>query len=165
MKVLSLMILLLYSLSASYAASGLQHTVPDSVRVKAFSLKKQLMLQGYDVVSYQQPDGPRAGVKTYQAEYKGVRYYFVNAANRAAFLADPERYEPLYGGWCAYAMLEGDKTKANPQSYKIVDERLLVFYDGLWGDTLALWNEMEVSDALLIQQADRAWALILESGH
>jgi len=146
------------------AASSLQHEVSSKVRTKEFSLKKQVMLKGYDVVSYQLPNGPEKGNASYQVEYKGVVYYFVNTANKNTFLADPERYEPLYGGWCAYAMLEGDKTKANPESFKVVDGRLLVFYDGLWGDTLELWNEMltaEMTDQTLIEKADARWESIL----
>ncbi|MEN8662994.1 MAG: YHS domain-containing (seleno)protein [Lentimonas sp.] len=149
-------------MSSALAASALQHEVSEKVRLKEFSLKKQLILQGYDIVSYQQKDGPKEGSSPHNAGYKGVIYHFLNAANKATFLADPERYEPLYGAWCAYVMLEGEKTKANPESYKIVDERLLVFYDGIWGDTLKLWNKMKDSDSVLIPKADSAWDALLK---
>lgn len=157
MKIISTFLVSTIAVSAVFAASDLQHEVPAVVRIKEFSLKKQLMLQGYDVVSYQQAAGPKEGRDAHQAEYKGVLYYFVNDSNRATFVADPDRYEPLYGGWCAYAMLDGEKTKVNPRSFKIVDDRLLVFYDGLWGDTLKQWNELEENDAALIGKADVEW--------
>lgn len=158
MKILPIFALLLLAASSAFAASSLQHEVPAPVRVKEFSLKKELILEGYDVVSYQQKGGPQKGTRVHKAEYKGVLYHFVNEANKSTFLADPERYEPLYGGWCAYAMLDGGKTKVNPKSFKIVDDRLLVFYDGIWGDTRKLWNELEGKEADLIGKADTGWA-------
>ncbi len=164
MKISRILILFLFSMGALSAAGTLQHEVSPDVRAKEFSLKKKLMLEGYDVVSYQQADGPKRGSAAHEVEYKGVLYHFANAENQAAFLADPERYEPLYGGWCAYAMLDGGKTKSNPESYKIVDGHLLVFYDGLWGDTLKMWNEKlsdGATDQALIEQADREWEDIL----
>ncbi|MGJ8654073.1 MAG: YHS domain-containing (seleno)protein [Opitutaceae bacterium] len=162
MKILLPIILAFLVSTAGYAASAVQHEVSAKVRAKEFSVKKQLMLQGYDVVSYQQEGGPKEGSRDYQAEYKGVLYYFVSEANKATFLAEPERYEPLYGGWCAYAMLDGEKTEVNPESYKVVEGRLLVFYDGFWGDTLKLWNEFEEQDSALIKKADAAWETILK---
>lgn len=158
MKILATVFFFVLSSVFTFAASALQHEVSNQVRTKEFSLKKHVILQGYDVVSYQQTSGPKEGSKTHQTEYKGVVYYFVDAANQATFLADPQRYEPLYGGWCAYAMLDGDKTKVNPESFKVVDGRLLVYYDGVWGDTLKLWSEMPETDAELIKKADAAWA-------
>ncbi len=156
MKILSTCLLCLLAASSAFAASALQHEVSAAVRAHEFSLKKGVILEGYDVVSYQQ-GGPQQGSQAHQVEYKGVVYYFVNDANRSVFLAKPERYEPLYGGWCAYAMLEGEKTKVNPESYKVVGDRLLLFYDGIWGDTKKLWNEMLEVESKLIDQADAAW--------
>ena len=158
MKFLSIAFLFILSSAFTFGASALQH----EVRAEQFSLKKQLILEGYDVVSYQQESGPKKGSKAHRADYKGVLYYFASEANRTTFLEDPEHYEPLYGGWCAYAMLEGGKTKVNPKSFKIVEDRLLVFYDGILGDTLKLWNEFEEQDGALIQKADAAWEAILK---
>jgi len=165
MKSITILLLSLLSLSTAVGASVLQHQLDVDTRLEEFSLKDNLMLQGYDVVSYQQADGPQQGSASHQIEYRGVQYRFVSDANQRAFLADPERYEPLYGGWCAYAMLEGKKTKANPESYKIVDDQLLVFYDGFWGDTLKMWNDFlnkETTDADLIETADSHWEEILQ---
>ncbi|MGJ8638243.1 MAG: YHS domain-containing (seleno)protein [Opitutaceae bacterium] len=158
MKILATYFLVLVAFTTAQAASSLQHEVSEKVRVEHFSVKKQLVLEGYDVVSYQQAGGPKEGSQAHEGDYKGVTYRFSSAANKATFFADPERYEPLYGGWCAYAMLDGGKTKVNPESFKIVDDRLLVFYDGIWGDTLKQWNEKSENDAALIKTADAEWA-------
>ncbi|MGC6424597.1 MAG: YHS domain-containing (seleno)protein [Lentimonas sp.] len=158
MKIVTFLLLSLSLASATFSASSLQHEVADIVRIKEFSLKRTVILQGYDVVSYQAEGVAQEGSKKHAAKYKAVMYYFANAQNKAIFEAAPERYEPLYGGWCAYAMLEGGKTKANPKSFKIVDNRLLVFYDGVWGDTRKLWNEMTDKEAERIATADSEWA-------
>jgi|TARA_B110000438_G_scaffold295847_1_gene339546 YHS domain-containing protein len=151
--------------SAQAESSSLfQHKISDPVRQKEFSLKKKLILAGYDVVSYQQEGGPKKGVSQIQTNYKGVTYYFLSEANKSEFSSDPQRYEPLYGGWCAYAMLDGSKTAVDPETFKIVDQRLLVFYNGVWGNTLERWDKMlidKVTDTALIKQADEEWDDIL----
>lgn len=71
----------------------------------------------------------------------------------------PEKYEPAYGGWCAYAMGEtGEKVKIDPETYKIVDGKLFLFYN-FWGNnTLEDWNENEKS---LKSKADQNWKKIV----
>ena len=59
-------------------------------------------------------------------------------------------------------MLDGGKTQVDPERFKIVDDRLLVFYDGIWGDTLKRWNDFEEGDAALIGKADQEWESLLD---
>ncbi|MEM8868404.1 MAG: YHS domain-containing (seleno)protein [Verrucomicrobiota bacterium] len=128
------------------------------VREEHFSLKKGLALGGYDPVAYFQ-EGPTKGRKTIHTTYKGVVYRFSSEANLKTFEANPLEYEAQYGGWCAWAMIDGGRTKPNPESYKIVDGKLYLFYDGLFGDTLAMWNEKlaNESEDQLIADADEHW--------
>lgn len=57
-------------------------------------------------------------------------------------------------------MLDGDRTEPNPKSFRIVGGKLLLFYDGLWGDTLKSWKEKAAKEpeSKLIEQADKQWA-------
>lgn len=154
---------LLLSLSCFTQAST-QSIVSVDVRAAEFSQKQSLLLEGYDVVSYHQASGPVKGDKVHAFTYKGIHYQFKNAENLASFQESPEIYEPLYGGWCAYAMLNGDKTSVDPETYKIVDGKVLVFYNGLWGNTLEAWNKLELegkTETKLIEQADAHWDQIL----
>lgn len=139
------------------AFAGIEE-LPPEVRAKEFSLsRKALALDGYDPVAYFQ-EGPARGSSQLSHTFKGVVYYFFNEENRAKFIEDPLMYEPQYGGWCAWAMSDGGgRTEANPESFKIIDGRLYVFYDGFWGDTLSQWNAIG-DDKKLIGQADRYWA-------
>ncbi len=154
-QALATIILALSILSASAFAEPTTET-----RKEHFSLKRNaLALGGYDPVSYFQ-SGPVKGSKKIEMEHKGIRYRFVSEANRNAFNANPEKYEPQYGGWCAWAMYDGGgRTKANPKTYTIIDGKVYVFYKSIFVDTLQLWNEAikESSEKHLITKADKYW--------
>jgi hypothetical protein len=91
--------------------------------------------------------------------YKDITYQFATAANQAKFKTNPDKYEPAYGGWCAYAMGDsGEKVRVDPETYKITDGRLYLFYN-FWGNnTLQDWNNDEKK---LKQAADHNWANIV----
>ena len=127
------------------------------VRLEEYSLsKKGLALKGYDPVAYFK-EGPTKGSKKLSYTFNGVTYRFSSEENLEAFEAEPFAYEPQYGGWCAWAMSEGGgRTEANPERFRIIDDKLYVFYDGLFGDTLDLWNKVDDDDAL-IDKADGFW--------
>ncbi|MBI1380975.1 MAG: hypothetical protein GC161_07805 [Planctomycetaceae bacterium] len=127
--------------------------------LKHYSLgKAQLALDGYDPVAYFDVGGgaPKRGDKAIEAQHRGVRYRFASELHREIFLAAPERFEPSYGGWCAWAMADGSKTEVDPKSFLIENGRLLVFYDGLFGDTRKSWLKAERNT--LHPKADRAWS-------
>lgn len=155
---------IIFSICAYFISEMQLFAVPElteEVRQKQFSLSKNyLAIGGYDPVSYFMEESPVKGSKEHSAIYRGILYLFSSGENKNIFLKDPERYEPAYGGWCAWAMLDSQRTKPNPKSIKIVNGRLLLFYDGLFGDTLALWNKLakETPEAKMIEQADAAWA-------
>ena len=137
-----------------------QHAFSQSaeVRSKHFNIKKSLGIQGYDPVSYFNGK-PEEGDNDVQAEYKGIKYYFKSSKNRDIFKANPAKYEPQYGGWCAYALGEsGEKVKIDPETFKIVDDKLYLFYN-FWGtNTLESWNKDEVN---LKARGDKNWTEII----
>jgi len=120
-----------------------------------------LALSGYDPVSYFDAgeNGPQRGSAEFTLEHGGIRYRFAAEVNRNRFLANPARYTPAYGGWCAWAMATGDKVEVNPRSFLIQNERLLLFYDGLFGDTRAMWLAKDVEQEM--RAADASWLRIL----
>jgi len=129
----------------------------DNLRKKQFNLRENIALTGYDPVSYF--DGkPAEGEKDIKGEYRGVIYQFKSQANLAKFKINPEKYEPAYGGWCAYAMGEnGEKVKIDPETFKIIDGKLFLFYN-FWGNnTLSKWNKDE---KILKGQGDKNWERI-----
>ena len=66
--------------------------------------------------------------------------------NKKKFDGNPEKYMPAYGGWCAYAIgATKEKVKINPNTYKIIDGKVYLFYNKNFTNTLKLWNEDEVN--------------------
>jgi YHS domain-containing protein len=126
-------------------------------RQQLFNLDENLALEGYDPVSYFNGH-PLEGTREFAYNFKGVIYYFADNKNRAVFLKTPERFEPAYGGWCAYAMGEsGEKVKVDPETFKIVEGKLYLFYN-FWGNnTLKSWNKREKD---LKTNADKNWIKI-----
>jgi YHS domain-containing protein len=129
------------------------------LRAMHFNVRKKLAIEGYDPVSYF-TNKPLEGSEKFSHSHKGITYYFSSAANLQKFKTAPEKYEPAYGGWCAYAMGEnGEKVKIDPETFKIVDGKLLLFYN-FWGNnTLEDWNTAERK---LKQSADNNWLKIVK---
>jgi YHS domain-containing protein len=108
------------------------------IRAKHFLLNRAgVAVDGYDPVSYFLPsNSPTKGKSEIAFTYKGIKYLFSSEENRKKFQDNPEKYEPEFGGWCAYAMGEnGDKVEIDPKRFKIVNGKLNLFYNGFFGDT------------------------------
>lgn len=156
-------LLLAAGLATAGETAAKEKVDPDEPReaLKEYNLERnRLGLKGYSPVSYIEKKKAEKGGKDHTYTYRGVTYRFTSARQIETFRKDPEKYEPAYGGWCAWAMKTGDKADFNPKAFKIVDGRLLVFYDGLFGDTLEKWNEAEADDAAQIAAADEQWRKI-----
>jgi YHS domain-containing protein len=134
---------------------GIVNAQSQQQRQKNYNLEKGLAIQGYDPVSYF--DGkPAEGDKANAFQYQGVVYYFKNAGNLEQFKKNPSKYEPQYGGWCAYAMgAKGEKVEVDPETFKIVDNKLYLFYNKYFNNTLKSWNKDETK---LKSKADANWA-------
>lgn len=91
-----------------------------ATRVKQFNVEKGVAIQGYDPVAYFTQGKALKGSKSNAAIAEGITYYFSSAANKDLFLKDFKKYEPQYGGWCAYAMgSSGEKVKSTPKRLKL----------------------------------------------
>jgi hypothetical protein len=126
-------------------------------RVKHFNINKStLAINGYDPVAYFTTNKGVEGRKDISLINEGITYYFSSTQNRELFKANPSKYEPQYGGWCAYAMGEnGDKVSVDPKTFKILDGKLYLFYNKFVTNTLKEWNKNE---SPLKQKADQNWA-------
>lgn len=126
-----------------------------AVRVKQFNLEGNLALQGHDPVAYFTQNKALKGSKQNAATVEGVTYHFANATNKELFIKDPKKYEPQYGGWCAYAMgATGEKVEIDPETFKIVNGKLYLFYHTFINNTLPKWNKDEAN---LKPKADKNW--------
>ena len=126
-----------------------------TLRKKNFNTNEGLAIKGYDPVAYFTDNKPVKGNKEYSTSYQGVAYYFASAVHRDEFKKNPARYEPQYGGWCAYAMgSNGSKVEIDPETFKIIDGKLFLFYNRFFNNTLKSWNKDETH---LHTQADNNW--------
>lgn len=116
--------------------------------------KDRLAIEGYDPVGYFEAGAARKGKGEFTVDYNGAVYRFESEEHRKAFAADPAKYAPAYGGWCATAMAEGKKVEIDPKSFKITNGRLFLFYNGLFADARKKWLKDEAN---LTGKADAAW--------
>ena len=129
-----------------------------SKRVTDFNLEKKVAIQGYDPVAYFVQKKAVKGKSTLASTYDGVVYHFSSQANKDLFLKNPSSYEPQYGGWCAFAMGDyGEKVEINPETFKIIDGKLYLFYSAFFNNTLKSWKKDETN---LKKKAHTNWKKI-----
>ncbi|GAA4415732.1 hypothetical protein GCM10023187_46490 [Nibrella viscosa] len=136
-----------------------QSDVP--TRQKHFNVEKGLAIQGYDPVAYFVSNKAVKGLPQHALTYKNITYRFASQANLDAFQKSPDKYEPTYGGWCAYAMgATGEKVEIDPETFKIKDGKLYLFYHSTFNNTLPKWNRDEAN---LQKKADVNWSKAVAS--
>ncbi len=124
-------------------------------RSKEFNLENKIAIQGYDPVSYFTEKKAVKGKSSLSVSHEGVVYHFSSQKSKDLFLKNPLGYEPQYGGWCAFAMGDyGEKVEVNPETFKIVDGKLYLFYNAFFTNTLKSWNKNESN---LKKKADINW--------
>lgn len=122
--------------------SGVSFAQNDAKRMEQYNLENKVAIQGYDPVGYFTDGKAIKGKKELTASYQGVVYKFSSSENKEAFLKNPSKYEPQYGGWCAYAMgSAGEKVEINPETFKVIDGKLYLFYNAYFNNTLKSWNK------------------------
>lgn len=113
-------------------------------RRRNFNTENGIAMREFDPVSYFKGSKPLKGNSKFYHHHKGITYYFANQENLDEFKQSPDKYEPAYGGWCAYTVaLNGERVKVNPVTYKIVDGRLHLFYNYNGDNRLTKWNKDE----------------------
>jgi YHS domain-containing protein len=132
---------------------------PPPVRQKQYNLDGGIAIQGYDPVAYFTQNKAVKGSTTFTTTYKNVTYRFASQANLDLFQKTPDRYEPQYGGWCAYAMgATGEKVDIDPKTFKVKDGKLYLFYNQFFNNTLPKWNKDEDN---LHRKADQNWSKLI----
>lgn len=127
-----------------------------SLSNKHLNTERGIAVQGYDVMCYFINNKAIKGSKEFQGNWNGALYYFSSSSNRDLFFKDPKRFEPQYGGWCAYAMgANNEKVEIDPETFKIKDGKLYLFYHKWGNNTLNKWN---VDETNLKMKADKNWA-------
>ncbi|HEX5654607.1 MAG TPA: YHS domain-containing (seleno)protein [Chitinophagaceae bacterium] len=146
---------LILALTASVLTFAQDHSAD---RKKQFNLDNNLAIDGYDPVAYFKSNKAVKGKKELAVYHQGVIYHFSSVENKEEFKKHPSKYEPEYGGWCAYAMgAKGEKVSVDPETFKILNGKLYLFYNRAFNNTLKSWNKDEVN---LKTRADASWQKI-----
>lgn len=130
---------------AGSAAAGTDSPVP------AVNADQGIGLKGYDPVAYFINGAPIKGSEQYSLAWKGVTYRFASTGNLEKFKADPEKYLPQYGGYCAYAMSLDRIADIDPSRWAIVNGKLYL-NNGFVAEKL--WSLNKNGN---IVSADRNW--------
>jgi len=113
--------------AALVAASGVSAETPRPINTLGSA--DGLAIRGYDPVAYFSDGGPRLGKPEFTVRHGGANWRFASAEHKALFEADPNRYMPAYGGFCAYGASRGYLVKIEPEAWSIVAGRLYLNYD------------------------------------
>lgn len=91
------------------------------------SNEQGIAIDGYDTVAYFDQGKAVRGSASHSCEYLGREWHFSSAENRDKFLEDPEKFAPLYGGYCAHSMTGNKLVRSNPESFAIQGGQLHLY--------------------------------------
>ncbi|RPH43879.1 MAG: hypothetical protein EHM87_12415 [Burkholderiales bacterium] len=109
-------------------------------------------IHGHDPVAYFAEGKAVPGKAEFSATAGTATYWFANEANQRRFMADPARYEPQYGGYCAYGVAQGHTPDIDPTAFRIVDGRLYLNLSH------AVQKRWQADIPGFIDRANRNWA-------
>lgn len=149
---------LMVGLTASFACATPNRSMMDSgkdfVTPHSLADKNIVGVQGYDLVSYHTNEKPLRGNGNHVVEHDGITYLFINKKNQETFAANPHKYLPAFGGYCAYGVAVGKKFVGDPDVWKVVDDKL---YLNLDNRIQGVWNKDIRGN---IQKAEKNWGQI-----
>jgi len=109
-------------------------------------------LKGFDPVAFFKDHEPVPGKDAYKYSYNDALWFFSSEENLNDFKNEPEKYEPQYGGYCAFGMSKGYKAPVEIETWSIKDEKLYFNYNK---DVQKDWIKNQED---LIKRANRNWA-------
>ena len=108
---------------------------------------------GYDVVTFFSGT-PQEGAAEFSTSYGGADWYFLTEVNKASFIANPDKFAPQYGGYCAWAMSKGKFAPGKPKHWDVVDGRLFFNYNA------RIKRKWEKKREEFIVKADEQWPAV-----
>lgn len=113
-----------------------------------------IALQGYDPVAFFTDGKPVLGNEEFHSSYHEATYHFASAEHRSMFEKDPAKYEPQFGGYCAYGVSKGHLAPVQVDAFQIVDGKLLMQYD------LDVKKEFNKNLKAALEAADKNWPAV-----
>lgn len=118
--------------------------------------KEGVALQGYDPVAFFVLKAPVKGKPEFTSEFHGAKYRFHSAKAKDAFDQDPAKYEPQFGGYCAFGVSKGRLVEIDVNAFQIVDGRLLLQYSP------AIRDQFNQDAAGNLKKAEANWPRLVE---
>lgn len=119
----------LSALVGAFALAGPAGAVTAALRPPVvFDPMTGLAIDGFDPVAYFTDGAARAGSPNHELRDGRLFWRFLNEGNLAAYRADPDVYEPMFGGYCPYALARRLPTPGNPQIFEIFEGKLIFFF-------------------------------------
>ncbi len=142
---------------------------PRSVAEQSRHGTDSVAIDGYSPVSYFTDGKAERGTPDFAVPYDGLTYWLTDASQVELFNENPEHYAPAHRGWCSLMLTgSGNLAVANPESFKIVDDRLLLFWGGDFKGQLIdgrkNWDSKfadAVAETTLLGKADATWGRLL----
>ncbi len=126
--------------------------VPDEEKKYLVNLNGEgFIAEGYDVVAYFTEGKPVKGDPAFVKLYNGAFYAFASEEHKQMFGADPMKYMPQYGGYCAYAMSLNKLRPIDPNLFQFVNGRLMLQHST---DALEKFSKDEQGNTM---KADKYW--------
>lgn len=120
---LQMKMLLLFSLALGLALPVLAQT-----KTLVNLDKSGVAIQGYDPVAFFTDNKPVKGKPEFASKHDGAVYFFASQEHKDLFDKDAAKYEPAYGGYCAYGVSKNKLVKIDVDAFQIVNGRLLLQY-------------------------------------
>ena len=147
----------LYGICVMFVTVGIGGalTVRGQVSTRAINNARGIAIQGYDPVAYFTQNQAVKGSTRWTHTWQGVEWRFVSTEHRDAFVKEPARYAPAFGGYCAYGVTRGYAVDIDPEAFAVVDGSLYLNYSK---GVQRTWNE---DRAGYIDKARQRWPEVL----
>ncbi len=114
-----------------------------------------IAINGFDPVAYFSDGAPVKGDMSISSDWQGAKLLFASADNKAMYDADPEKFAPRYGGYCAYAVSKGATAPTDPEAWTVHEDRLYLNFSV---DVRSIWQQDIPGN---IERADANWPGVL----
>ena len=138
---------------------GLLFSAGAFAQEKSIYQKNGIALNGYDPVAYFTESKPVEGKEMFSFTWNEARWLFSSQNNLDDFKANPEKYAPQYGGFCAFGVSEDHKSPTDPSAWTIVDGKLYLNYNR---KVRELWSK---DIPARISKADKLWPSLNKPGN
>ena len=131
--------------------------VPVQAKSEIYTNLRGIAIKGYDPVAFHTEGRSVEGSSRFELDWKGATWWFSSNENRELFKADPEKYAPRYGGYCAWAVSQGTTAGVDPQNaWSIVDGKLYLNYN------MEIKQRWEADIPGNIEKGDANWPGVLK---